>query len=64
MRKMRILGVGMRGMGWECRCEESVWECRESRAKYKKCVESGSDAGNQSVNLSMVVEITWSSNGK
>ena len=26
----------MGGMGWECGCRESEWECSESGWKYKK----------------------------
>ena len=31
--------VGMRGMGWECGCGESVWECGKSEWKCEKCWE-------------------------
>ena len=37
IREMQIIRVGMRGTGWECGCRESMWECGESRWKYKKC---------------------------
>ena len=43
---MRRIWVGMRGMGWECRCGESAWECGDSGWKYKKCGEQGGNAGN------------------
>ena len=41
MREMWRIRVGMRGMGWECGCGESAWECRESGWECKKCGESG-----------------------
>ena len=41
MKEMQIMRVRMRGMGWECGCRESAWECGESGWKYKKCGESG-----------------------
>ena len=53
----------MRGMGWECGCGESAWECKEFGWKSKKCGNQSGDAGNQSGNLSIAVEMTYNSNG-
>ena len=53
----------MRGMGWECGCRESAWECGESGWKYEKCENQGGAAGNQGRSLSTAVEITQNSNG-
>ena len=38
---MRRIRVGMRAIGWECKCRESARECGESRWKCKKNGESG-----------------------
>ena len=46
MREFRKIRVGMQGMGWECGCRESAWECGESEWKYKKYGDQGGDAGN------------------
>ena len=53
----------MRRMRCECGCKESAWECGESGRKYKNIGNQGGDARNQGGNLSIVVEITWNSNG-
>ena len=63
MRKMRIIRVEMRGMGWGCGCGESAWECGNLGGNVKNVGNQGGNAGNQGGNLRIAVEITWNSNG-
>ena len=62
MREMQRIRVGIRGMEWDCGCEESAWECRNLGGNTKNVRNRGGDAGNQGGNLSIAVEITWNNN--
>ena len=55
--------VGIRGMGCECGCRESAWECERSGWKYEKCGKSGWQYRESRWKLKYTVEITWNSNG-
>ena len=58
MREMRRIGVGMRGMRWECGCGELTWDCRETGENAKHVGNQGGGARNQGGNLSIAVEMT------
>ena len=47
---MRRIRVGMRAIGWKCKCRESARECGESRWKCKKMGNQDVDAGYQGGN--------------
>ena len=57
MREMKSVKVGMQGMGLQCECEESAWECLDMAGIVKSVRDQGGDAENEGGNFSITLEM-------